>query len=303
MSLTASFASTATAVVALELADAAALAALTDDTLLAAHALLTDHRRHAETIAAHLAGEIARRSSRDDGYAGLAQRHGFGSASGLLRNLSPVTATEATQLIAAGSLMAEPPSTLWEGALADALTSGLVSVAGADAIRRGLAPVADTAPADELLAECRRLLARVTQISIDELRREARSARDRIDEAGIARREKQRRDLRYLRRWIREDGMYQGAFLLDPEAGLHLFTALDAIIAPRRGVRFVDAAAQAEADAVLADPRTDDQLLADGLIDMVRLAVDADPGSLFGTRRPAVRVIVTEAQSLVLCEK
>jgi len=294
MSLTASFASTATAVVALELADAAALAALTDDTLLAAHALLTDHRRHAETIAAHLAGEIARRSSRDDGYAGLAQRHGFGSASGLLQNLSPVTATEATQLIAAGSLMAEPPSTLWEGALADALTSGLVSVAGADAIRRGLAPVADTAPADELLAECRRLLARVTQISIDELRREARSARDRIDEAGIARREKQRRDLRYLRRWIREDGMYQGAFLLDPEAGLHLFTALDAIIAPRRGVRFVDAAAQAEADAVLADPRTDDQLLADGLTDMVRLAVDADPGSLFGTRRPAVRVIVTE---------
>jgi len=88
--------------------------------------------------------------------------------------------------------------------------------------------------------------------------------------------------------------MYQGAFLLDPEAGLHLFTALDAIIAPRRGVRFVDAAAQAEADAVLADPRTDDQLLADGLTDMVRLAVDADPGSLFGTRRPAVRVIVTE---------
>ena len=196
MSLTASFASTATAVVALELADAAALAALTDDTLLAAHALLTDHRRHAETIAAHLAGEIARRSSRDDGYAGLAQRHGFGSASGLLQNLSPVTATEATQLIAAGSLMAEPPSTLWEGALADALTSGLVSVAGADAIRRGLAPVADTAPADELLAECRRLLARVTQISIDELRREARSARDRIDAAGISRREKQRRDLR-----------------------------------------------------------------------------------------------------------
>ena len=294
MSLTASFASTATAVVALELADAAALAALTDDTLLAAHALLTDHRRHAETVAAHLAAEIARRSSRDDGYAGLAQRHGFGSASGLLQNLSPVTATEATQLIAAGSLMAEPPSTLWEGALADALTSGLVSVAGADAIRRGLAPVADTASADELLAECRRLLARVTEVSIDELRREARSARDRIDEAGIARREKQRRDLRYLKRWIRDDGMYQGAFLLDPEAGLHLFTALDSIIAPRRGVRFVDAAAQAQADAVLADPRTDDQLLADALADMVRLAVDADPGALFGTRRPAVRVLVTE---------
>jgi hypothetical protein len=292
MSLTGSFASTASAVVALAL-DAAALPALGDDALLAAHTLLTDHRRHADTIAAHLAGEIARRSSRDDGYAGLAQRKGFGSASGLLQSLAPVTATEAGQLISAGALLADPPSTLWEGALAQALSAGAVSVAGADAISRGLAPVADTAPADDVLAECQRLLSRAPQLSIDELRREARSARDRIDEAGIARREQQRRDLRYLKRWVRDDGMYQGAFLLDPEAGLHLFTALDAILAPRRAVRFVDATAPAE--ATLTDTRTDDQLLADALIEMTRLAVNADPGTLFGTNRPAVRVIVTES--------
>ena len=291
MSLTGSFATTAAAVVALAL-DAAALPALDDDALLAAHTLLTDHRRHADTIAAHLAGEIARRSSRDDGYAGLAQRKGFGSASGLLQNLAPVTATEAGQLISAGALLADPPSTLWEGALAQALTGGEVAVAGADAIRRGLAPVADTAPADDLLAECQRLLSRAPQLSIDELRREARSARDRIDEAGIARREQQRRDLRYLKRWVRGDGMYQGAFLLDPEAGLQLFTALDAIMAPRRAVRFVDATAPD--GAALTDTRTDDQLLADALIEMVNVAVDADPGTLFGARRPAVRVIVTE---------
>jgi hypothetical protein len=190
--------------------------------------------------------------------------------------------------------MATPPTSLWESALADALASGSLGVAAADAIRRGLAPVTDSAPAGDLLAECTNLLGRLSLLSLDEVRREARAARDRLDEAGIARREKQRQDNRYLKRWVRDDGMYQGAFLLDPEAGLHVFSALDAIVAPRRGVRFVDAEAAARAESVSRDPRTNDQLLADALVDMVRLAVDADPGKLFGLRRPAVRVVVTE---------
>lgn len=300
MSLTDSFATSATAVVALGIADATALADLTDDSLLAAHSLLTVHRRHADILAAHLSGELARRSSRTDGYSGLAQRNGFGSAEAMIQALSPVSRIEATQLIQAGTLMATEPTSLWEAALSSALTSGRLGVAAVDAIRRGLAPVADSAPAADLLVEVERLLARVPLVSLDELRREARAARDRIDAAGIERRERKRRDLRYLKRWIRDDGMYQGSFLLDPEAGQIVFSALDAIIAPRRGVRFVDATAHAEdntsagADAILADTRTTDQLLADALVDMVRLATDADSGTLFGTNRPAVRVIVTE---------
>ncbi len=303
MSLTESFAHTAQSVVALGLVDAPSLATLSDDSLLAAHSVLTEHRRHADSLAARLAGELKRRSSRDAGYSGLAQRKGFGSTEAMLQSLSPVSRIEATQLVRAGTLMASPPATLWESAIATALTSGSLAVAAAEAIRCGLSPVADSAPASDLLAECARLLERVALVSLDELRREARAARDRLDEAGIARREKQRRDNRYLKRWIRDDGMYQGAFLLDPEAGLHVFTALDAIIAPRRGVRFVDAATDAStgntADSTDAsavdDSRTRDQRLADALVDLVRLAVDADPGTLFGLRRPAVRVVVTEA--------
>lgn len=298
MSFTESFATSAQSVVALGV-DAAALAALPDDSLLAAHTLLTEHRRHAEIYAAWLAGEIKRRSSRDAGYSGLAQRKGFSSAESLLQALSPVGRVEATGLIEAGTLMAAAdapgtPSPLWEAALASALKSGALHVAAAEAIRRGLEPVADAAPAGELLAECERLLGRVPLVSLDELRREARSARDRLDEAGIARREKERRDNRYLKRWVRDDGMYQGAFLLDPEGGQHLFSALDTILAPRRAVRFVDDAAQEHAEAIIADPRTDEQLLADAFVEMVRLAVDADPGTLFGSRRPAVRIVVTE---------
>ncbi len=294
MSLTESFARTAQSVVALALVDAPALAALSDDSLLAAYSVLTQHRRHADTLAARFAGELERRSSRDAGYTGLAQRNGFGSAETMIQSLSPVSQAEATQLIQAGTLMTTPATTMWESALSSALSSGSLAVAAADVIRRGLSPVADSAPAADLLTECERLLERVSLVSLDELRREARAARDRLDEAGIARREKSRRENRYLKRWVRDDGMYQGVFLLDPEAGLHVFSALDAIIAPRRGVRFVDAQAADLADAVTRDPRTNDQLLADALVDMVRLAVDADPGKLFGMRRPAVRVVVTE---------
>jgi len=293
MSFTEAFATTAAAVVGLG-ADATALAALPDDSLLAALALVTEHRRTAELYTAWLAGEIAARSTREAGHSGLAQRNGFGGAEGLLQSLAPLTRGEAAQLVAAGTMMATPARSAWEQLLSTALTDGAVPVAAVEAIRAGLAPIADSAPAEDLARECERLLTRAALVSVDELRREARTARDRIDEAGIARRELERRDRRYLKRWVRDDGMYQGAFLLDPENGLRLFTALDAIIAPRRGVRFVDDTATVSGQAVIDDPRTDEQLLADSLIEIVQTAIDADPSKLFGARRPAVRVIVTE---------
>ena len=290
MTFTESFATTAQAVVGLGV-DAEALAALPDDELIAAHTLLTEHRRHADLFAAFLAGEISRRSSRDAGYSGLAQRNGHGSTESFVQSLAPVSRAEAAALVAAGELMGTEPTTLWEAALATALSAGSLAVPAADAIRRGLQPVADAAPADDLLAECERLLGRASGLSLDELRREARSARDRLDEAGIALREEQRRENRYLKRWVRDDGMYQGAFLLDPESGQHLFSALDAIVAPRRRVTFRD-----EVEIVpesVSDNRTNDQRLADALVEIVRLAVDADAGTLFGGQRPAVRVVVT----------
>jgi len=77
----ATFASTAQVVLRLGL-DAAALATLPDDALLAAHTVLTEHRRSTELYTAWLSAEIARRSSRDAGCSGLAQRQGFGSATG-----------------------------------------------------------------------------------------------------------------------------------------------------------------------------------------------------------------------------
>ena len=81
MTFTETFAFTAEAVLRLG-PDAAALATLPDDALLAAHTVLTEHRRSTELYTAWLSAEIARHSSRDAGYSGLAQRQGFGSGTG-----------------------------------------------------------------------------------------------------------------------------------------------------------------------------------------------------------------------------
>jgi hypothetical protein len=301
MSFPQSFAESAAAVVNLG-ADAAALAALPDDDLLAAHALLSVHRQQADTYAAWLAGEIARRSQHELGYSGLAQRKGFGSPAGLVESLGQASRAEAGTLVELGTLMvdaAAPGSDTalapWQAALARALAGSSLSLGSADAIRRGLDGLVGHAPDDALTAAVDQLLAESRTLTVDQLFTRARTLRDRIDEQGIARREKQRRDNRFLKRWIRADGMYQGSFVLDPEAGREVFSALDTIVAPRRGgPRFVDEAEKARAQAIVDDERSDDQLLADAFVEMIRLAVAADPGTLFGSRRPAVRVLVTE---------
>jgi len=116
-----------------------------------------------------------------------------------------------------------------------------------------------------------------------------------MDEMSVARREKQQHDDRYVKLWIRPDGMYALSGVLDPESGRVIFAALDDVMSPRRGgPRFVDSPVAATADSLLTDPRRDEQVMADALVAMVQIAVDADPGTLFGGRRPAVRLLVTE---------
>ncbi|MHB1172493.1 MAG: HNH endonuclease signature motif containing protein, partial [Lacisediminihabitans sp.] len=86
-----------------------------------------------------------------------------------------------------------------------------------------------------------------------------------------------------------------GSFLLDPDNGRFIASSIDEVLSPRRGgPRFVDPDEKANSETLQRDERTNDQIAADALIDMIRLAVDADPGTVFGRRRPAVRVIVTE---------
>jgi hypothetical protein len=313
-------------------ASAADIAAIGDTELLLAQAEISAHRRHLDTYAAWVAGEIARRSRYELGYAGLAQRKGFVSPEALIQSVSKTTKAEAAKFVQVGSLMTESalaescgqthadPSTdpatdapsdpatdpasgdgssgssaTWHSAIAVAVAAGDLSVDAAESIRRGLGAIDDAVTPAHLREACELLVAEARTLDADQLFRRARALRDRLDADGIARRQKERHDARYLRMWQQDDGMYRGSFLLDPENGRFLASTIDQVLSPRRGgPRFVDRAAQADAEALLQDARSSEQIAADTLIDIVRVAVDADPGTMFGKRRPAVRVIVTE---------
>lgn len=82
--------------------------------------------------------------------------------------------------------------------------------------------------------------------------------------------------------------------LLDPESAAVIVGALSTALSPRRGgPRFVDAVEVQRAQAMLDDPRTNDQLALDSLVEIIELATRTD-GSIriFGQKSPAVRVHV-----------
>ncbi|MCY7413139.1 MAG: 13E12 repeat family protein [Salinibacterium sp.] len=239
--------------------------------------------RHASVTA----GELTRRSSRELGYAGLAQASGHRTPEAFLQAVIGVTAPEAARLVRVGSLPATSP-------LAVAIAAGEASVDAADAIRRGLGNADHSTSTQTLDAAARELLAVAASATPEALYRAAADARNQIDLEGVATRERERRDQRYLRVRQRDDGMVSGSFLLDQEDGQLLISAIDTVLGPRRGgPRFVCESERLAADKLIADPRTNDQLAADAFVDIIQLAVDADPGTVFGDRRPAVQVIVT----------
>lgn len=71
-------------------------------------------------------------------------------------------------------------------------------------------------------------------------------------------------------------------------------TIFAAALRPRRGgPRFVDADEQEAAADLTADPRTNDQLAYDLLLDVVRAGVLADAPAVFGARQAGLRIVQT----------
>ncbi|MET4780547.1 DUF222 domain-containing protein [Glaciihabitans sp. UYNi722] len=287
--------------------NATSFSRLDDEQLLLAQQAHTTLRRISDRLGALIAGEIAHRSRREIGYSGLAQRKGYSSPEALVQSLAQSTRAEASKLVRLGGLMAEHEAGLATGTphslgetepshspIPTALLHGLLSADSADAIYRGLGSPDAAVTAELLAAASEQLIEESATLTVDQLYRRARQLRDELDFDGVARREKQQHDDRYLKRWIRPDGMYQASMLLDPENGRQVFAAFDTILSPRRGgPRFIDRSEKIRADAILTDPRSDEQLSADALVDMVRIASAADDGALFGTSQPSVRVLVT----------
>ena len=255
--------------------DPGALVALGDDALIANHSRLAEARVRIDAAMAASSAELARRSSPDLGHTGLAQRLGARTPERLVQNLSGLSKGEAAQLVRVGELRDRSP---WARS---------VSVGAADAIQRGLGAPTIEIPASALAEAAGLLAAEAPSLTLEQLTARAHEARDTLDEGGVVDRERQLRDSRYLRFTKRPDGSLYFSGVCDPESGALVTDAFDAVTSPRRsGPTFAE-----PEDA--PDDRTTEQRLLDAFVEIVQLAAGADPGALFGDRRPAVRILVS----------
>lgn len=84
--------------------------ALLDDELVAEQRALAEIRRRVDSAAAAVAAEIAHRSRRDLGHAGLAQRLGVRTPERLIQRLTGATARDASAMVRVGALLPDPPA-------------------------------------------------------------------------------------------------------------------------------------------------------------------------------------------------
>lgn len=247
--------------------------------------------RRIDAVKAALAAEAAARSRRVDGHSGWAAREGHRSAESLVRELCGSSYREAATLVRVGELMASPAGL---GRIADGFRDGRIDMDAADGIVKALAPVAEQADAVAFVSAAKTLALESESLHADAVTRMAKAARDTLDRAGIAEREHRLRERRFLTIGPEIDGMRRLSGLLDPESAAIVVSAVDAVTAPRRGgPRFVDPEQQERARAIAEDERTHGQLALDSVVEMIRIAGEADPGRVFGTARPGVRVTIS----------
>jgi hypothetical protein len=256
------------------------LAGLDDAELLARHARLAEKRRRIDAALAASSAEIDRRSARELGYDGLAQRLGSRTPELLVEQLTGVSRREATSLVRVGALLDT------DSPLAAPVSQGALSIEAADVIDSTLGQVASAASPAAIAQATERLASEAPTMSLTRLAQRAREVRDELDAEGVAHHEHELRDRRYLRLVPQSDGAVRLTGLLDPESAALVTSVFDAVTAPRRP--------SFSSTPAPRDDRTRDQRMADTLVDIVRLSTHAEPGTLYGDRRPAVRVLVAE---------
>jgi Domain of unknown function (DUF222) len=287
-----------------------AFAPLPKQDLLDAMQAIADLRHCCDTYTAWIAAELTRRSSLELGSAGLAQQEGYRTPQAMVEAMTGVTKVGAVSLVEVGKILAETdaaetlqrehpelpaPPVPWQAPIAHAVTEGQVSIAQADAIRAGLGLPTAAVPPEALTNAARELLDDAATLTAGQLHRRARQCRDDLDDTEVIDRERAQLEQQHLKAWKRGDGMVEGRFLYAPEPGAFLLSVLDELTSPRRGgPRFVKKEDRERIDAIAKDPRSTERIAAEGFLELLRIGADADPGTVFGSRRPAVRVIVTK---------
>ncbi len=275
-----------------------------------------------DCIRSAAAGVTSVRSSREAGQGGMAQKRGQHNAVSFIQDLTGVTRAEATKQVRLGeALLAtvvpagangcgeagdnfdSPPRAArrWHCVLSEAFLAGTLTADQKNAILRGLGeppidhPGVDvgsiveawTTAAEHLVGEAR-------ERTPEELLQAARSVRDILDPADATRRFDERFRRRLFRTWTDSDGGKHARIDFDDEMGAWVQAIIGAALRPRRGgPRFVDADEAARATELENDPRTNDQLTYDLMMDVIRAGALADAEQVFGTRQAGIRLIVT----------
>jgi len=165
-------------------------------------------------------------------------------------------------------------------------------------VTRILGEAADRVPAETLRAAATEMIETAGDAHADELARRARFLRDEMDPVGVEIRAAERYRARSLRFSRNPRTGARTAYLeFDDESAAWFDSIVGAALRPRRGgPRFVDPAERTRARQLVEDRRTNEQILFDLLMDIVRTGVDVDPSLAYGTRQPGVRVVITRDQ-------
>jgi Domain of unknown function (DUF222)/HNH endonuclease len=286
-------------------------AGLTESDLLEANRLLAGAQVSLRNGAALIAGEIAHRSAPELGAQGLAQRAGARTAEQFIKTTNGVTGRDAVTAVRVGSLMREAAAEgsvnihtgevavhtqPWLAPVTVALSSRLISIEAAEAIRSGLGAPNSVITEVQLTDAASQLVDAARSLDPDAVAREARAFRDELDIAGVALREEERRQKRSLRLSLQADGTTKLVWIMDPETAASVRDLYDRTTSPKRGgVRFVDPGRQALAASILADERTPEQIASDGFEQLLKLGADANPNFLLGTGAPVLRLTATQA--------
>lgn len=275
-------------------------------------------RRLVDARSAALAGEVARRSTPQLAHSGLAQRHGHRTAEECVRVTTGSSKRDARVAVRAGAMLAgargegegdalgldlggasgntPEGSSLptWAHALIEPVTQGRLSTAALESIRSGLGDVSETVSADALKGAVRTLMTEAESLDVDRLFRRARQVRDEIDTAGVADRERARRDARSLRVFRGSDGMTRATWVLDPESAAVVTDLYDRATSPRRGgPTFLSPRDVELVERMHADERTPEQYASDAFLDLLRAGANVDSSALLSSGAPSVRIVVT----------
>lgn len=303
---------------------------LSDASVLDVMRDLADIANDVGRLQAVVAGVVAHRSQRDRGRPGLAATQGHANPAALVQAIGGGTRAEALRQLRVGAALLEedvagplvgaapdaagpvaagsgdagpdavPPRPPWHDPLRRALLMGRITTAQHDAVRGGLGQPIVAGVDDELAGRAWSLAAEAlvdeaSVLTVEELAARARAIRDTLDPTGAEERFAKRYESRSLRMWVDEHGQRRGRLAFDDEMAEWLDAVFAFGLRPRRGgPRFMTDAERAQASALSEDPRTNEQLQYDLLMDLLRAGALASAKDVFGARQPGVRLVVVK---------